>query len=158
MLQRIQSLYLGLAVIALTLLFFFPIASFLSETLYFDFSIIGLQSHVPGVNPDFPNWFTWPLAALNLAIILLLGYTIYRYGKRPQQIMLTNIGVLLNVILVAAMLFLYTHLIEKKTGITPNYISHIGVYLPLVSLVFIMLANRAIKRDEKLVKSADRLR
>lgn len=158
MLQRIQSLYLGLAVIALTLLFFFPIASFLSETLYFDFSIAGLKSHVPGVIPDFPGWFTWPLAFLTLVIIILLGYTIYRFKNRSQQIMLTNIGVLLNVILVAAMLFLYTYLIEKKTGITPNYLSHIGVYLPLISLVFIMLANWAIKRDEKLVKSADRLR
>lgn len=158
MLQRIQSIYLGLAVIALTLLFFFPIASFLSETLYFDYSITGLESRVPGINPDFPVWFTWPLALLNLVIILMQGFTIYKFSNRPLQIRLTNISILLNASLVAAMLFLYTYLIEKQTGITPNYLSHIGVYLPLISLVFIMLANRAIKRDERLVKSADRLR
>ncbi|HNW54095.1 MAG TPA: DUF4293 family protein [Bacteroidales bacterium] len=32
------------------------------------------------------------------------------------------------------------------------------MYLPLVALVFQVMANRAIKRDDKLVRSADRLR
>ena len=34
----------------------------------------------------------------------------------------------------------------------------IGIFLPLISIVFLVLANKAIKKDEDLVKSADRLR
>jgi len=49
-------------------------------------------------------------------------------------------------------------MIEKKINIIPNYLDSIGIYLPLIALVFMVMANRAIKRDEKLVRSADRLR
>jgi hypothetical protein len=32
------------------------------------------------------------------------------------------------------------------------------MFLPIVAIVFLALANKAIKKDEDLVKSADRLR
>jgi hypothetical protein len=32
------------------------------------------------------------------------------------------------------------------------------VVIPIISIVFLALANKAIKRDEDLVKSVDRLR
>ena len=35
---------------------------------------------------------------------------------------------------------------------------HLGIYLPIISLTFSGLAGRFIKKDEKLVKSADRIR
>jgi ABC-type polysaccharide transport system permease subunit len=34
----------------------------------------------------------------------------------------------------------------------------IGIYLPIISIVLLALANKAIKKDEELVKSVDRLR
>jgi len=34
----------------------------------------------------------------------------------------------------------------------------VGKLIPVISIVFIVLANKAIKRDEQLVKSVDRLR
>ena len=34
----------------------------------------------------------------------------------------------------------------------------IGLILPIFSIVFLVLANKAIKKDEDLVKSVDRLR
>ena len=34
----------------------------------------------------------------------------------------------------------------------------VGVFAPVLSIVFLFMANKAIRRDEKLVKSADRLR
>jgi hypothetical protein len=34
----------------------------------------------------------------------------------------------------------------------------IGMFLPIVAIVFLVLANKAIKKDEDLVKSVDRLR
>jgi ABC-type polysaccharide transport system permease subunit len=54
--------------------------------------------------------------------------------------------------------FFYIPMIEKKISIVPDYSKAFGIYLPLVALVFLIMANRAIKRDDKLVRSADRLR
>ncbi|NNK83439.1 MAG: DUF4293 family protein [Flavobacteriaceae bacterium] len=34
----------------------------------------------------------------------------------------------------------------------------VGILLPIFSIVFLVLANKAIKKDEDLVKSVDRLR
>jgi len=34
----------------------------------------------------------------------------------------------------------------------------IGMFIPVLSIVFLVLANKAIKKDEDLVKSADRFR
>ena len=34
----------------------------------------------------------------------------------------------------------------------------IGMFLPVVSIILLALANKAIKKDEDLVKSADRIR
>jgi hypothetical protein len=33
-----------------------------------------------------------------------------------------------------------------------------GMYIPLISLIFLVLASRAIRKDEELIKSSDRLR
>jgi uncharacterized oligopeptide transporter (OPT) family protein len=65
---------------------------------------------------------------------------------------------MLNIAFILAVLFIYIPLVERKTGIKPDYAGGIGIYLPIVSLMFLVLANRAIKRDEKLVRSSDRLR
>jgi hypothetical protein len=34
----------------------------------------------------------------------------------------------------------------------------IGMFLPILAILLIVLANKAIKKDEDLVKSVDRLR
>ena len=34
----------------------------------------------------------------------------------------------------------------------------IGMFVPIISIVFLSVANKAIKKDEDLVKSVDRLR
>ncbi|MEM8763780.1 MAG: DUF4293 family protein, partial [Bacteroidota bacterium] len=42
------------------------------------------------------------------------------------------------------------------TSVPPD--KGIGMLIPVFSIVFLALANRAIKKDEDLVKSVDRLR
>jgi len=64
-------------------------------------------------------------------------------------------GIFLNIILVAGVFLNYPKLfIDTKIDIEPG----LGTYFPLISLVFLVLAYRFILKDEKLVKSADRLR
>jgi len=48
--------------------------------------------------------------------------------------------------------------LESLTMTDADYIREPGIYLPIVSVVFLVLANRFIMKDEKLIRSADRLR
>jgi glucan phosphoethanolaminetransferase (alkaline phosphatase superfamily) len=113
---------------------------------------------VPGEAPAFNNLLFLPIILVVILTAILIVYTIFQYKNRPLQIKLSNVGVLACIALILAIFFLYIPMIEKKIGIIPDYRKSFGIYMPLVSLVFMVMANRAIKRDENLVKSADRLR
>lgn len=158
MIQRIQTVYLSLAFVAMALLFAFPLAQFFSENGAYIFSITGLKNMVPGAENAFSPYIFLPLPLVAAGIALLAGFTIMQYRNRSFQIKLTNIGVLASIALIMSIFFLYIPLIEKKIDIIPDYSKAYGIYLPLVALVFLILANRAIKRDDRLVRSADRLR
>ena len=68
--------------------------------------------------------------------------------------MLGRLNMILNLILLGV--FVYQSLnISGETLVSEK---GIGMLLPIFSIVFLVLANRAIKKDEDLVKSVDRLR
>lgn len=68
--------------------------------------------------------------------------------------MIGRLNIILNLILLG--LFVYRSLsISGETAVSEK---GIGMFLPIVSIVFLALANKAIKKDEDLVKSVDRLR
>jgi hypothetical protein len=158
MIQRIQTIYLSLVFVAMALLFAFPLAQFFSENGAYVLSVKGLQNMVPG-GPDVFNPLIFiPLILFSAGIGLLALFTIFQYKNRLFQIKLTNIGVFLAIVLIMGIFFLYIPMIEKKISIVPDYSKAFGIYLPLVALVFMVMANRAIKRDDKLVRSSDRLR
>ncbi len=158
MIQRIQTVYLSLAFIAIALLFAFPLAQFFSDHGVYFFSVTGLKNMVPGGANAFHPLIFLPLIIVAVGIALLTLYTIFKFKNRSLQLKLTNIGVLASIALIMGIFFLYIPMIEKKIDIVPDYSKAFGIYLPLVALVFIVMAIRAIKRDDKLVRSADRLR
>jgi hypothetical protein len=158
MIQRIQTLYLALAFIAISLLFAFPLAQFFADNGAYVFSVMGLKNMVPGEPAAFSSTIFLPLIIVPVGIALLSLATIFQYKNRAFQMKLTNIGVFAAIALIMGIFFLYIPIIEKKINIVPDYSKAFGIYLPLVALVFIVMANRAIKRDDKLVRSADRLR
>ena len=69
----------------------------------------------------------------------------------------------LNMLLIVAMIVLIFFTIDKntgsvKSGITLTATYGIGSYLSVGMLIFTFLANRFIKKDDDLVRSADRIR
>ena len=86
---------------------------------------------------------------LALAIIALLAFK-----NRKLQFVLGRLNIILNFILLG--LFVYWSLrVPGEMNISEK---GIGMLLPIISIVFLVLANKAIMRDENLVKSVDRLR
>jgi hypothetical protein len=113
---------------------------------------------VPGEPDAFKSIIFLPLILVAVGIDLLSVFTVFQYKRRPFQVKLTSVGVFASIAMIMGIFFFYIPMIEKKINIVPNYMDSIGIFLPLVALVFMVMANRAIKRDEKLVRSADRLR
>lgn len=162
MIQRIQSVYLLLAAVMGVLIFFFPIATYLSDTNYFNFMIYAIEnlSRDPfdemGVVADrITNWFTIPLSVLQILIVVIALITIFRYRKRTLQMRLNYLNIFLNVLLVGGIFYAST-ILEQETGVRPQY--GIGGIFPLIAIVLTFLANHNIRKDERLIRSADRLR
>ncbi len=156
MIQRIQSLFLLISVIACILTFFFPIASFWAEEGSYKFYLTGLQALFPGPSPSSINAI--PLIVITALMGLLILIIIFLYKKRILQLRGIRFCIMLNIVLILLILFFYTPAIEKITKADADYTSEIGMYFPLISLILLILANRFINKDEKLIKSADRLR
>ena len=140
MLQRIQTIYLLIAFIATGILpFVFPLwVTKTGENYYFirDLSFVMLFA------------FSTTLSVLS----------ILTYKKRKNQFVMGRLNIILNLILLGLFVF---RLFNLSGETDPEKIvseKGIGVILPIVSIVFLGLANKAIKKDEDLVKSVDRLR
>ena len=91
------------------------------------------------------------LFGLSTALTLL---SILSHKKRQQQFVMGRLNMILNFILLG--LFVYRTL--NASGETAISEKGVGMFLPIFSIVFLVLANKAIKKDEDLVKSVDRLR
>jgi len=136
MLQRIQTIYLLIAAgISGGLVFAL-------ELWYAEDGTKVFAGHIPYV-----------FAAFMTSALLSL-VSIFRYKNRKSQFMLGRLNIILNFFLLG--FFVYRSL--NLSGETAVSEKGIGMLLPIVSIVFLALANKAIKKDEDLVKSVDRLR
>ena len=158
MLQRIQSLYLAIVAIACIMLFFFPLANYYHELQgNYKFFIYGIRSMDPEPKVQFSPYFTLPLIFLVVASFIFTVSTILLFKNRPLQIRMCAFNVLTNIVLIMVVFFFYATKIKSLTLIEPDY-NYTGMAMPLVSLLFLVLANKAIRKDEALVRSSDRLR
>lgn len=87
-------------------------------------------------------------------VTVLAVVSIVLYKKRQNQFVVNRLNMILNLFLLG--FFVYRSL--SLSGETVVSEKGIGMLIPVFSIVFLVLANRAIKKDEDLVKSVDRLR
>lgn len=99
----------------------------------------------------------WYLAALASFAGLLAMISIFQYKNRARQMMLNMINSLVMVGLVAVT-FLTTNGLNEELGLDVAGSYGIGFWSILAAMVFNMLANRFIRKDEALVRSVDRIR
>ena len=86
------------------------------------------------------------------ALLALVAIVIYK--KRKNQFVLNRLNMILNLFLLG--FFVYRSLnLPGEASVSEK---GIGMLIPVISIVLLVLANRAIKKDEDLVKSVDRLR
>lgn len=81
-------------------------------------------------------------------------YCVFLFKNRKNQFVVNRLNMILNLFLLG--FFVYRSLNLSGGAVVSE--KGIGMLIPVFSIVFLVLANRAIKKDEDLVKSVDRLR
>ncbi|MFN8254873.1 MAG: DUF4293 domain-containing protein [Bacteroidales bacterium] len=154
MIQRIQSVYLLLAVIAVSLLFFMPIADLLTNAnQVFMFRYRGLYEIKDA--KEILYMTSYPLAILLTLNVIISLITIFKYKNRPLQMRLC----ILNIIfLLVSVILGYIFIYITFAKLNPMVHFKISAVMPLVAAVFTFMAYKGIQKDDKLVKSVDRIR
>ncbi|GAA0873452.1 DUF4293 domain-containing protein [Gangjinia marincola] len=76
------------------------------------------------------------------------------FKRRQTQFVLNRLNILLNVTLLGFFVY-WSLMLPGEMRISEK---GIGMLIPIVSIVLLVLSNKAIMKDEALVKSADRFR
>ncbi|HXJ97595.1 MAG TPA: DUF4293 domain-containing protein [Gelidibacter sp.] len=136
MLQRIQTVYL-------------LISAILSGGLIFVFHLWTTANDVSVYAKDDIVYLAMFLGSAALSL-----FSIFNFKNRKFQFVLGRLNIILNFILLG----LFVYLLLNTSGESQISEKGVGIFIPIFSIVFLVLANKAIKKDEDLVKSVDRLR
>lgn len=144
MIQRVQTVYLLLS-------------GFLSGGAIFFLNLWKNEEGIPFyIVTAFSQSNLWLKTALVLFVIstLLAFIAIFKFKSRKTQFVLGRLIILINFILLG----FFVYFSQNLSGEIKISEKGIGLLIPILVIVLTALANRAIKKDEALVKSADRLR
>jgi hypothetical protein len=154
MIQRIQSLFLLLAAICPALLFLLPFAGFQRDQHHNDLLVCGIT----GLEGDAAahGVTTLPTIIVTGLCVLLPLYVIFQYRKRILQIKLSKLAIFLN----AGLMVLMFAMADKVSTMLSNSerMYSVGAIFPVLAIIFLILSIRFIRKDEELVRSADRIR
>ena len=144
MLQRIQTVWLLLAMACGVLLLYFPVWQITPGSTAQGMDIIGAGTH-------------FYLLGFPPVIFITHALAIFSFKKRKRQIRLCNINVMLFIIFTIAALVI----LQVENRVFENF--HVGDFkigavFPLAGIVFNLIAKSGIKKDEELIRSMDRLR
>lgn len=134
MIQRIQTLYMVLAVVVVGILM-----------AYFPMWLVGEEPFMVADNPVY-------LFGLGLSLGIVLA-NVFNFKKRKLQVVLNRLVIFISFGVFGFMLYEYITLKSDDT----IYFGY-SLMSPLVLVVFMSLANRGIIKDEELIRSADRIR
>ncbi|MBP2618614.1 DUF4293 family protein [Chryseobacterium jejuense] len=129
MLQRIQTIWTLLAVLAAVFLFITGQDVVISDSI--------------------------PVLNIGCIILVIIGsLSIFSFKNRKRQILLNTISIIINALLIGVLAYWLLSLSGgiqfPEKGIEPIF--------PLIAMICLLIANVYIRKDERLVKSVDRLR
>lgn len=145
MIQRIQSVWLLLAAIVGAGLFYFSL---------YKYDVIQEGVEITKKLSASNNFI---LLLLTLIVIALPLVTIFLFKNRKSQKKMAVLSIVGQVAFIAVTLMLIGNINNEVPPPTDaGYMP--GIIIPVISIVFIVMAIRGINKDEKLIRSQDRLR
>jgi hypothetical protein len=152
MIQRIQTVYLLLSFVFQLAMFFLPVAAFALP----DKSIIELLLSNPDSNPllsiNYLNILLLIVLIINSLYILVI---LFLYKNRIKQIKLCGLNIFVLIVFQLLLVFIVFYIGNNSEAII---IYKVALVFPLISAILSFLALKNIKKDEKLIRSIDRIR
>jgi heme/copper-type cytochrome/quinol oxidase subunit 2 len=169
MIQRVQTIFLFLIAVAMVVALTNPLwekvgpisteMAHLTALQYSQQQSVPQQAGLPAQQlPTTIVTSLWYLALLVALVALSSVYAIFQYRNRLTQTALCAVNALMLTAIMGIVLYraLYAGKEYGNPADQGNFL--IGFYAIIAALVFNALANRFIRRDEKLVRGSDRLR
>ena len=155
MIQRIQTVYLLAIVVLSGFVIFSPLADLLNKVdnlnYLVDFKGISLIQTTGNIIES----RIWALTSVSMVVPILALIAIFSFKNRVKQIRLTVINMFF---ILCFYIFLVLFLWPACVRLHADWHLRIVSVFPLVNLILSYLAIGAIGKDEKLIKSMDRLR
>jgi DMSO reductase anchor subunit len=142
MIQRIQSVWLLIASFICCILFIMPL---------FSYTVNGVENLLRANN-------FYPLLLIDGVMAIYPLLAIFRYKERKQQRRFAIVAISSCTAFIGVMLMRISSLHNNTKDIMNEHYLLPGALMPVLSILFNVLAILAINKDEKLVKSMDRLR
>jgi hypothetical protein len=155
MIQRIQSVYLLISALLSAVLLSGTILSFndSSDTIY-SIRLTDLQKIDSSGTLENAGTIFAP-AVILVMIFIVSVITIFLFRNRKIQLKFAAGLICITILLILALVW-YAYYVSSEYNAGINY--RITLILPLLMLIFSYLAYRGIRKDEKLVRSYERLR
>ena len=164
MIQRIQSVFLFLLAAAVISMLFLPLWSKTNAATGETIILTAWEVKSEILNADAASAgsttsksaFAIGLLAIAAAVVALVE--IFQFRNRLNQMKLGLLNSLVLAALLGTSFYYAAYVATPLIGGTDNGSYQAGFYMPMLALLLNALANRFIKRDADLVRSADRLR
>jgi hypothetical protein len=155
--QRIQSVFLGVAILCLLVALLQPVWENAdgTATLY----PIYLMQKIKGPSREdvVGTYIPFCLTAILMVAALTIAVQEFRrFDNRLLQIKLGALNSLIIALVIICIVFFSNQVIRENPGVAWRY--GLSLYLSFAATVCNWLAMRFIRKDEKLVKDSDRLR
>ncbi len=152
MIQRVQSIWLFLASFTLFMLLLLPIVTKTDNGTEFWVLASGLYQKASTGTVKMESFLPLMLGTIVIALIALAN--IFTYKNRNLQKRICNVVIILTV----GLSFWISQAAQKIPGGLEGAGYNLGAFMPILTIIFCFLAFRGIRKDELLIKSADRLR
>lgn len=152
MIQRIQSIWLLLASLTICCLVFIPMVTANVGGIEYHIIASGLYKKVGNQTTQVESYL--PLFISTVAVILICLLNIFNFKRRTIQKRI----IMTTIVLIIGLSFWYSQYAKNIPGGLKDDTYSIGMFLPVIAILFCLMAIRGINNDEKLLRSADRLR
>lgn len=155
MIQRIQTLYLGGAALASAATWLFPVRTWRmgDAAVAMTTSRLVNGEGLPLADAALPV----PYSVLHTVVAAVMAAAIFLHGNRLRQARVVRGGWLMA-LLAAGLQYISCNSADAYLGRDAAGAYGASAVLPLAAVLLGILAERAIRKDEQLVRAADRLR